>query len=236
MRVPVRALGALVAANNRRILEADAGLPNPRDLATCDWHASLAALQPTIRAEWDAFVAAEGRTPRIEVVLDEDQGNDGPWRFGLLATRTGTTRLGQRWFPRTLDAIGAVDGLRAAMFSVLEPGTSIGDHRGPNAGVLRYHLGIDCGMDAWLRIGDTLVPYRDGQGVLFDDTTAHAAWNHGPAPRVTLFCEVLRPLPRGLGRINAAVQAVLGAAPRYREAVDRADRWDEVLNPSERRT
>lgn len=227
-----RALGALVTANNDHIRSVEGTMPNPRSLDDLTWHRLLAARTPEIRQEWQAFVDVDGRTPRIEQVLDESQGNDGDWRFGLLVVQGRTTAMGAHWFPRTIAALSEVDGLRAAMFSVLAPGTSLPEHHGPNAGVLRYHLGIDCGAGASLEVNETTVAYRDGEGVLFDDTVPHSARNDGPSDRVTLFCEIARPLPLRDRWRNAAVQRIIGLDPRYRRAVARADRWYEALNPT----
>lgn len=40
-----------------------------------------------MRAEWDDFVEAGGRLPLIDDVIGEHQGNEGPWRGGLLISR-----------------------------------------------------------------------------------------------------------------------------------------------------
>ena len=38
------------------------------------------------------------------------------------------------------------------LWSVLDPGSELPEHVGPNAGVLRYHLGVRCGQDAALAV------------------------------------------------------------------------------------
>ena len=223
--------GRAVAANNRVVARADPETSNPRDADRLEWHRRLAASTPRIAAEWSAFADAGGRLPRIEDVLGEGQGNEGPWRMGLLVDHGRTTELARRHFPATVAALAGIPGLAAALWSVLEPGTELGAHRGPNAGVLRYHLGIDCPDGAALRVGDVVVPYRDGEGVLFDDTAVHEAWNHGDRPRVTLFCEVVRPLPPVAAGRNRALQFALSRDPRRRAGVVRADEWYAALNP-----
>jgi hypothetical protein len=190
--VAERVLGAVVTANNERVRRhaTDATQPNPRPLAGCAWNAELEAAWPDLRAEWDAFAASGGRLPRIEDLIHESQGNEGTWRAGLLVSRGRPVDALADRFPTTQAALARVPGLWSALWSELEPGASLHEHVGPNAGVLRYHLGIDCGDYAALRVGDVEVPYRDGHGILFDDTAPHAAWNHGPRSRITL-------VPRG---------------------------------------
>lgn len=218
-------LGTVVARNNERVRRhaTDRFLANPRPLADEAWNRRLEAAHPTIRREWDAFVTAGKDLPLIEDLIDEHQGNRGEWRAGLLVSRgrPATALAGE--FPATVALLGEVPGLWSALWSVLEPGTELPEHQGPNAGMLRYHLGVDCGSDAALRVGDTTTPYRDGVGILFDDTAPHEAWNRGSAPRITLFCELLRPVAGPARFANLATQRILALDPRYRRAPRRAD-------------
>jgi len=229
--VATEVLGRALAANNGRVRRADPAAPNPRPLADVAWHRHLVDQFPQVRAEWDRFVDAGGRLPRLDDVLREDQGTVGVWRAGLLVSDGRPRPPLADVFPVTLAALGRVEGLRSALWSVLEPGSELPEHCGPNAGVLRYHLGVRCGDDAALSVGDVVVPYRDGEGVLFDDTAPHAAWNRGPADRVTLFLEVVRPLPQPAAVLNQGLQKVLGLDHRYRSAPARAAAWDAALNP-----
>lgn len=225
-----RAAGRLVRANNRLIRRLDPVTDNPRPLAACAWHDELVGRYPSIRAEWDRFTSAGGRLPLIEDVIDEHQGNDGPWRAGLLVSRGRPSGPLAARFPDTVAALARVPGLRSALWSVLPPGSELPEHCGPNAGVLRYHLGVRCGRGAALSVGAVEVPYRDGEGILFDDTAPHAAWNRGELERVTLFCEMLRPLPAPASWANPILQALLSVDRRYRHAPARAAAWDDALN------
>ena len=222
---------SVVAANNARVRSADPTEDNPRPVDGMAGHRLLSSRFDAIRAEWEDFEAEQGRLPRIEQVLDEDQGNDGAWRAGLLVAHGRPVRPLADRFPVTVAALQWFPGLLSALWSVLEPGAELPEHSGGNAGVLRYHLGVAARGNTALRVADTLVPYRDGAGVLFDDTAPHAAWNHGPARRVTLFCELLRPLPAPASWGNRAVQRLLALDPRYRLAPHRAAEWHLALNP-----
>lgn len=228
-----RALGALVTANNRsvRARALDRDQENPRPITSpSHWNTSLESQWPALRAEWDSFASSGGRLPRIEDLIHESQGNEGTWRAGLLVSRGAPVPALADRFAATQAALSGVPGLWSALWSVLEPGAILHEHVGPNAGVLRYHLGIDCGTAAALQVGGVEVPYRDGVGILFDDTVPHAAWNRGPKPRVTLFLEVIRPVPGPAGALNRSVQQALALDPRYRRAPRRAAEWDVALN------
>ena len=225
-------LGRVVTANNARVRQSalDRDEPNPRDLTGVAWSDALIAAHASMLVEWGAFTMAGGELPHISDVIGEDQGNQGSWRAGLLVSRgRPIPGLADR-FPATLAAVAAVPGLWSALWSVLEQGAELPTHSGPNAGMLRYHLGVDCGPDSALVVDGVETRYQDGVGILFDDTAPHGAWNHGPRRRVTLFCELLRPLPTGAGLANRAVQSLLALDPRYRKAPGRALEWDRALN------
>lgn len=227
-----RLLGAVIARNNSRVRSAEGTLPNPRDLATAPWHAELVGRAGAIRSEWDTFIGGGGQLPLIDEVLGEHQGNEGPWRAGVLISDGRPSALAREAFPTTLAALSVVPGLKAALWSVLDPGTELVEHRGPNAGVLRYHLGIDCPDGAALVVDGTVVPYVDDAGTLFDDTVPHAAWNRSDRRRITLFCEVERPLPGRAAILNRLVQRLIAADPRRRGIVATADSWHAALNRS----
>ncbi len=227
-----RLLGRVVASNNRRMQAhaADRSEPNPRRLGPDHWNQRLEAREHAIRAEWRAFAQAGRRLPELSDLIDEDQGNQGSWQAGLLVSRGRPVPPLADRFPDTIAALLSVPGMWSALWSVLDAGTELPEHQGPNAGVLRYHLGIDCGADSALQVAGTTTPYVDGRGLLFDDTAPHAAWNRGTRRRVTLFCEVVRPA-RGATRLaNLAVQRLLALDHRYAGAPAKAEEWDRTLN------
>jgi beta-hydroxylase len=137
-------------------------------------------------------------------------------------------------FPATVARLATIPGLLSALWSVLEPGVELPEHRGPNAGVLRYHFVVVSNDDTALQVAGRTIPYVEGDGVLFDDTAPHAAWNRGSTPRVTLMCELLRPLEGATGWANRSVQRLRSLDPRFRLAARRAGEWDLALNPSGR--
>jgi beta-hydroxylase len=224
-------IGAGVRINNARVRAADPITDNPRDPSRYAWHHALVAAFDDIRSEWDSFAAAGGRLPHIEDVLGEHQGNVGPWRVGLLVNRGVPCAEAQPLFPKTLAALADVEGLQAALWSVIEAGTELTEHCGPNAGVLRYHLGVDCPAGSALRVGDLVVPYEDRVGILFDDTARHAAWNRSDRTRVTLFAEIVRPLDGVAALGNRLTQRLLEADARRRDIGRRAAEWHAALNP-----
>jgi beta-hydroxylase len=98
--------------------------------------------------------------------------------------------------PRTVALLAEVPTVHAAMFALLAPRSHLVRHRDPFAGSLRYHLGLKTPNADTCRIFVDGVPYfwRDGEGVLFDETYIHRAENRTDEARIILFCDVERPL------------------------------------------
>ena len=98
------------------------------------------------------------------------------------------------------------------MFSVLAPGAVIRPHKGIFKGCLRYHLGlVTPNSDACcIEVAGEKYSWRDGEGVLFDDTFVHHVRNDTSSVRIVLFCDILRPL-NFVGRlVNAVCLRALG--------------------------
>lgn len=221
---------AIVRANNAVVDRATRGLTNPRAIDDTDWHARLSAHWPTIRAEWDAFVRSGARLPIIDDVVGDEVEYEGPWRAGVLCSMQQETDLARRWFPETTTAVQAIPRLQAAIFSWFSPKTILHTHQGPNAGVLRYHIGVDCPEDSALEIEGRAFRYQDGIGILFNDRSLHRAWNNADRPRVTLFCEIESDAPGIAGALNHQVQRFLHLHPARQQIIANANAWEFALN------
>ena len=98
--------------------------------------------------------------------------------------------------PKTVELIESVPAVHAAMFAALPPGGKLGAHRDPYAGSLRYHLGLvtpnaPC---CYMLVDGEPYYWRDGEGVVFDETYIHFVENKSDLTRIILFCDVERPL------------------------------------------
>lgn len=131
--------------------------------------------------------------------------------------------------PRTAGLLERVPGLFTAFFSVLDARQYIRPHWGYYKGFVRYHLGVLIPEDnarrrCRLRVnadpGDnarrdrsliergTAYYWRNGEGVVFDDTNLHDAGNDSDDVRVVLFLDLLRPMPLPLSLFNHACLVV----------------------------
>ncbi len=98
--------------------------------------------------------------------------------------------------PKTVALLNQIPSVKAAMFAELPPGGQLNPHRDPFAGSLRYHLGLATPNDdlCYIDVDGIRHSWRDGQGVIFDETYVHDAYNKTQQNRIILFCDVERPL------------------------------------------
>lgn len=103
----------------------------------------------------------------------------GPWKH-------------EKEFPKTIQLLKKIPGLKAAMISLLEPGAKIQPHVGLSSACARAHLGLSCPLEAKIRIIDSVYEWKVGDVKMFDDTFLHGVTHDGDFDRVVLFLDVER--------------------------------------------
>ncbi len=130
-----------------------------------------------------------------------------------------------RLCPRTTELLRGLPGVSAAMFATLPPGAVLNPHKDPYAGSMRYHLGLVTPNDdaCYIEVDGERHSWRDGQGVIFDETYIHKAENGTGVERLILFCDVERPMRFAFARrFNAWFgRHVISAAASPNDAGDR---------------
>ncbi len=143
--------------------------------------------------------------------------------------------------PKTAALLRQLPNVHNAFLSILEPHQYVSPHWGYYKGFVRYHLGIvipknNADGNCWLRVNPDVADnaqrdkalidrgpkyyWRNGHGVLFDDTNLHDAANESDGVRVVLWLDVARKLPRALELYNRALLWALYQEPsirRFRE-------------------
>ena len=127
--------------------------------------------------------------------------------------KTGWTRFHLKWYgdahpsaralcPVTTELLQRIPTVKAAMFAALPPGGRLVTHRDPFAGSVRYHLGLVTPNDdrCFIDVDGERYSWRDGQGVIFDETYLHYAENQSDQMRIILFCDIERPLNNPIAR------------------------------------
>ena len=136
--------------------------------------------------------------------------------------RTGWKRFYLKWYgddlpsaqqmcPKTVELLGRIPGVKAAMFASLPPGARLVRHRDPYAGSLRYHLGLITPNDpaCFIDVDGERYHWRDGEVVMFDETYIHYAENTTDHPRIILFADIERPVHTSVVRWLNRVFATL---------------------------
>lgn len=167
------------------------------------WAADIEAHTESIRAEYLAAVAGGAvHAPYVDASARSpvwSQLRDNPdWSALHLFKLAGEMPLA-RHFPRTLQALAAIDVVRIdgrpmeLFFSRLKPGTHIPPHFGIANNRITVHLPLIVPGDCEIRVGGRRHRWREGEIVAFDDSFEHEAWNRAGGDRVVLIFESHHP-------------------------------------------
>lgn len=168
--------------------------------------------------------------PLVHEVLKEQidlfRHDSVPWRFATLHAFGRPHAANRALCPVTSALLDEVPCLLNATFSVLGPGKHLTAHRGPYAGMMRYHLGLVVPPPvpgrprSALRVEDRFLEWREGGGFLFDDSFEHEAWNNAASPRIVLIVDFTNPtMPPTLRRLDRALVALVRELPVARRVM-----------------
>lgn len=168
-----------------------------------------------IKTEFDTLLQSRPVLPLYhEIDPGEEQiskTTDKDWKVFMLYLLGHKPAANRQLCPQTCQLIDKIPNLIQAFFSILEPGKNIPLHEGPYLGYLRYHLGIKIPISnpPTLIVNSKEYTWREGEGVLFDDSWPHAVVNLSQDYRVVLIIDVLRPMPWLPTLLNKVVTGLL---------------------------
>jgi beta-hydroxylase len=172
------------------------------------WIAELERRWPEIKTELDSLLAhQDGIPPLAEISPDHRRiAPPGKWKSFFLHGYGYRHEANIRRCPRTAEAVAGVPGLNSAFFSILAPGASIPDHRGPTKGIITCHLTLQTPSfdDCRLLIGGREVGWTEGEFLILDDSYRHEVSNKSDVIKVVLLIQVRRP-SRWPGRLLIAM-------------------------------
>ena len=159
----------------------------------------------TVLQENWGIIREEGlRLLEMKKIKASEQNNDAGFNSFF---KTGWKRFYLKWYdashpsaerlcPQTYAMLQRIPSVKAAMFAELPHGAKLNPHRDPFAGSMRYHLGLATPNDdrCFIEVDGQRYSWRDGQGVVFDETYIHWAENASGRDRLILFCDVERPM------------------------------------------
>ena len=102
-----------------------------------------------------------------------------------------------RLCPKTSSLLKGMKSVKSAYFSILAPGKHIPPHKGPYKGIIRYQLALKVPKSGECKLLVDNTPYfwKEGEGVLFDDTYTHEVINKSTEYRIALLLDVKRKIP-----------------------------------------
>lgn len=173
------------------------------------------------------------RLQQLEQIKAADKYNDAGFNSFF---KTGWKRFYLKWYedahpsasqlcPQTTALLRDIPSVKAAMFATLPDGSRLPRHRDPYAGSLRFHLGLATPNDdrCFIEVDGQRYSWRDGEGVLFDETYIHYAENTSGENRLILFCDIERPMRyRWAQKVNHWLgRYLMSAASAPNDASDR---------------
>lgn len=177
---------------------------------------ALTKAYPAIRKEFDRVVAEGLALPQYHEVDSGERAisDTTPNRWNVFMLECLGYQVGPNAArcPETMKALAGVPDMVQAFFSILDPGKSVPEHEGPYLGYLRYHLGLRVPTDSPPKIvvnGQDYV-WKEGEGVLFDDSWPHKVVNDSKELRAVLIVDVRRPMPATANVVNKFVTDVVG--------------------------
>jgi beta-hydroxylase len=185
-----------------------------------------------IRDEVRVLLRDRDRIPSFEEIAPGNNPGavrDGKWKSYWLYAYGRKIAENCRSCPETTRLIDTIPGLKTAFFSILAPGKHIPEHRGPYAGVLRYHLGLIVPRQkeaCRIRVGSDVAYWEEGRSLAFDDTYLHEVWNDTDEERVVLFVDFARPLPFPVSLLNEAVIGLMSRSGSIQDIVENAHEWN----------
>ena len=200
------------------------------------WTGEFAGHWQEIRAELDELLGDPNAIPSFQTVSPHQRAltNDDRWKTHIFYVHGNRCEENCVRCPRTVELLQTIPGLESAMFSILAPRKHIARHRGPYAGVLRYHLGLivpEAKERCRIQVGGSTRHWEEGKGLVFDDSHEHEVWNDTDELRAVLFVDFVRPMPYPLSLWNGLVVRSLTWAPMARTAARNARAWSRQRWP-----
>lgn len=166
-----------------------------------------------IRSELDRVLEERERIPTLQSLspVNETLTSDDLWQIFMFYSYGVRVEENCRKCPETARLVGEIPGLKTAFFSILRPGKHIPAHRGPYAGVLRYHLGLiipEPREKVRIAVDGGIYHWEEGKGLIFNDAFQHEVWNDTPGMRVVLFITFDRPMRFPFGIFNWGINKI----------------------------
>lgn len=244
-RLTSMAVFALLDVNDRAIGRVKPADPSIWDTGLWPWIPAVERLTLEIRDELEAYLKiatlphvaeVSGFAPDSDGARESVPVETGAWRTVVLFANGRWVDETASHFPVTRSCFERIHPKANVGFSALEAHSHIAAHVGANRGALRFQLPIIVpgrSGQCRIRIGDDMVHWEEGTGIVFDLSTDHEAWNETDDLRVLLMVEIPQPLPVPWRWLNHLAQYSYRWHPSYREMPDRISAFGRaVVDPA----
>jgi len=210
------------------------GNPPVHDNATFPWASDIERDWMLIRAELDRVLTRKDKLPGFHEIVSEVRSisTDRDWKSFVFCGYGSVSEDAVRTCPETWRILQNIPGLKAAMFSIFEPGKHLKPHRGPYNGVLRLHLGLKVPAErdkVAIRVADQVCHWEEGKVLIFDDAFEHEAWNRSGETRVVLFVDFVKPTRFPASLVNWLLLNLAPFTPFVREGYKAQKRWEKLF-------
>ena len=185
----------------------------------------------TIRGEVTKLLKNRDKIPKFHEVDKfeknlSDKSGGAAWRTFFFKGYGNWSEKNCKLCPKTSKLLKKMPNVTTAMFSILDGKKHIPPHFGPFKGVYRYHLGLIIPKDkpCYILVDDRKYSWKEGEGVLFDDTFRHEVYNNSSKSRVVLFLDVFREdAPYLIIKLNKWLYNLAKNSKYIREAAKKAE-------------
>lgn len=201
------------------------------------WTAALAANWQAIAAEARQVVRDLDVVPPLHDLSPDHRRIAEPdkWRSFFLWGYGYRSEENCAQCPETARLLEATPGLNSAFFSILKPGTHIPRHRGVTKAILTCHLGLQVPKSGRceMQVGDSLVRWREGECLVFDDTYEHEVWNDTDTVRIVLLIQFKRPVRQPGKLLGELFLEGVRRSPFVQEARENFHAWERAMRAVE---
>lgn len=173
------------------------------DPSTFEGVAALERSTDAIRAEFLALAESnsDNFSSRLSGLhsVESDKNRPGAWSMIPLIRNGSVVEEFASKCPRTMALARQLDLPMLSLispslyFSVLEPNSRIALHTGITNSRLIAHFPLIVPENCGFRVGGETRKWEPGKALVFDDMTAHEAWNDSDRIRVVLIADLWRP-------------------------------------------
>ena len=162
----------------------------------------------------------------------QNNNKDG-WKILPIKLGDKFTKVGLKLCPFLCKILKKVKKIRSCLISILPSKKAIPIHVGYYKGVIRYQLGVIIPKDrknVFICVNGIKYSWKEGEGVLFDDTYPHKVYNNSNEDRVILYIDVERPfLGKKMDKLNKYMIKMFEKTPEVKKQIKDTEKQIKII-------